>query len=394
MIEIKKPYFLIALFLLAAAALLAGGRFPYLFFYMALFLFLIPCLWLRLSLGRLSGDIEVSSTYSEVGQTLTVLYRVKNSSRGRFPYLELTNVTGSSFSTAAAENKLVTLSPGETVVYRREVKCSRRGIYDLKTFRVKTGDPFGIFQISKPLAAGKEIKVYPQLKTYPGAALPARQYFGNMAVKEKQYENYSYIADLREWQDGDSVKRIHWKQSARQERLVVKNYEPKADSSFNIFLDMCSSSYRHDRDHLLEDLAVEAAASLIYYGLKEGVPVQVFSELLPAGSLRGRHMRDYRKIMDRVIALSPAGRKDFAAFVHGYSYYLTPQSSLFLFTPRLNLSDAAAFLLLKQRGYFPVLFYPAFFNPGLEEPAMLKKLKEAGISVHTLHPPEENEDTG
>ena len=58
---------------------------------------------------------------------------------------------------------------------------------------------------------------------------------------------------------------------------------------------MCSSSYRHDRDHLLEDLAVEAAASLIYYGLKEGVPVQVFSELLPAGSLRGRHMRDYRK---------------------------------------------------------------------------------------------------
>lgn len=85
MIEIKKPYFLIALFLLAAAALLAGGRFPYLFFYMALFLFLIPCLWLRLSLGRLSGDIEVSSTYSEVGQTLTVLYRVKNSSGGGSP---------------------------------------------------------------------------------------------------------------------------------------------------------------------------------------------------------------------------------------------------------------------------------------------------------------------
>lgn len=393
MIEVKKPLLPAAAVILAAAALLAGGKFPYLFFYLAVLILLIPYLWLRMSLRKLRGDIEVSSSYGEVGQTLTVDYKVDNSPSGRFPYLELTNIIGGSFS-APEENKLVTLEAGEAAIYRREVKCTRRGKYDIKTFQVKTGDPFGVFKLARPLATGKEINVYPRLKVYPEVTLPARQHFGSLAVRDKQFENYSQVSDLREWQDSDSVKKIHWKQSARHNNLVVKNFERKADASLNIFLDMLNKSYRHDKNHALEDLAVEAAASLIYLSLKENVPVQVFSEPLPGGRLHGRHLRDYRGIMDSIITLSPRGKRAFAAYVNSYTYYLSPNSSLYLFTPLFSLTDAALLLRLRQRGFFPVLFYIAFFDQEPDESNVIDKVKEAGIKVHTLHPTEENEDAG
>lgn len=373
--------------LLGTTALLAGGKFTYLFFYLALLLFLLPYLWLRLSLKHLTGNIEVSAAYAEVGQHLTVKYIIENSPSGRFPYLELTNMIGSSFQ-APAEERIIGLEAGENAVYRREVLCTRRGKYDLKSFQVKTGDPFGFFQLTKPLAAGEEIKVYPRLRFFPEITLSARQHYGELPVRERHFEHFSQVSDLREWREGDSMKKVHWKQSARQDRIVVKNFEHQGDTTLNIFVDMCGTSYRHDSEHKLEDLAVETAASLLFFNLRENVPVEIFSEPVPAMRLYGRHPRDYREIMDRVISLAPRGKTAFSLFVHRWSYYLAPTSSLYLLTPRLELADAAVFLRLKQRGFFVVLFYLAPEEPGPREKSLLDKAEKAGIKVHILHPAE------
>lgn len=386
--EIKKPLFPAVVIVLAAAALLAGGRLLYLFFYLLLLLFLIPCLQLQLGLRRLSGDIEVSSTYCEVGQTLTVLYRISNSPAGRFPYLELAGMAGESFG-KADEVMVVALDAGERSIYRREVKCNRRGRYDLEGFLVKTGDPFGVFKIVKPLATGKVIRIYPQLKIYSDPALAARLHFGEVAVRDSACENFSEIADLREWRQGDSVKRIHWKHSARRDELVIKDHPPGADTSFHIFVDMGRESYRHDCDHLLEDLAVEYAAWLIHFALGKGMRVRVFCELLPSGGLCGRQPADYREIMDELITLSPAGKSSFEEYVHGQSYCLASEDTLDLITPRLDLSGASMILHLKQRGFSPVLTYLSFSRAAEENNAALRRLKEAGAEVRSLHPREE-----
>lgn len=393
MIEIKKPLLPIAVIILGITSLLVGGRFPYLFFYLAALLFVIPFLWLRFCLGKLKGSIEVSQEYGEVGKNLTVSYRVINSPSGRFPYLELTNIIGSSFN-LPPEDRLVTLEPGDSDLYRCEVRCPRRGKYDLKAFRVKTGDPFGFFKLSRSLSTGKEIKIYPKKKFYPQFALPDRQHFGSLAVHNMHMENYAQVSDLRDWRQGDSAKKIHWKQSARQGKLVVKNYDNYGDASVNIFIDMNRNNYRHDRNHILEDLAVEAAASLIYVCLKEKAPLQVFSEPLGEGFLHGSLLRDYRAIMDRLITLAPSGRRAFASYVNNCIYYLPPKSSIHLFAPRLHAAEGLLLLNLKQKGFSPHFFYLSVTEPAGEEKFMLDKLEDAGIKTYNLHPEEAEEYAG
>ncbi len=387
MVEIKKPVFLLVVVGLGIIAVLVGGRFPYFFFYLALLLALVPYLWLSIGLRRITGDIEVSANRTEVGQNLVVKYIINNSSSGRFPYLELSNIVGSSFQ-APVEKKIVSLEAGETEAFEREVRCTRRGKYDMREFQIKTGDPFGLFQLSKFLATGEEIIIYPKLTRLQEIKPLARQHFGDFDQKENRFENHSLISDLREWQAGDSIKKIHWKQTARQEQIVVKNYEKKGDIAPKIFLDMSESSYLHDCKHRLEDMAVDIAASFMYYFLGNNISVELFSEPLYAGSLGGSQPGDFLEVMDRIIDLAPLGKTDYSTFVSNRCHYLATSGSLYLITPRLSFTDAAVLLGLKQKGFDLVLFYLAPANLSAAAATVLERLRENRVKVQILYPAE------
>lgn len=375
-----KKLFWLTLATLAILAVLAGGKFLYLFFYLAFFLFIIPYIWLWISLNRLHGRVEVSASYVEVGQTLTVKYLIDNHLAGRFPYLELTSLLDLS-STVTSQSRIVCIRAGEAASFSFNVNCRRRGKYDLQSFSVKTGDPFGIFQLSKTLAADQVINVYPRLQPLPLLNPLAHQNFGNLAVSNRQFENYSQIADLRRWQAGDSKKKIHWKQSARHEMLLVKNYDQKGDATLNIFIDMAAASYGTDRQLLLEDLAVETAASLIFHNLKHSIAVEVFSQPFPRRSLVGSQPHDFWVVMDQVVTLAALEAEPFHHFVSGCSYYLAPNSALYLVTPQLEPTVAAFILALRLKGFNLVLLYLYLEEPAPETIKLLASLREAGVRV-------------
>lgn len=46
------------------------------------------------------------------------------------------------------------------------------------------------------------------------------------------------VKQLREYQQGDDIRRIHWKQSARMQRLWVKELEQESDASADLFLEL------------------------------------------------------------------------------------------------------------------------------------------------------------
>lgn len=379
----NKKRLILLLVLLAPAALMAGGKFPYMFLYLSVLIFLIPYVLLRRSLSQLSGEVLLSDNRREVGQILEIQYSIMNSDTGRFPYLELADLTDD-FSLLPMTKEIISIRPGENVLIKREMKCTRRGKYYLGALKVKTGDPFGFFQLEKSLTAGETLIVYPRLRMYPGISLSPHQLPGEGLLKNAVYENYSRISDLREWRDGDSIRRIHWKQTARQDKLIVKNYEHKGDTVVSIFIDMYGHNYRNDRSHLLEDLAIEAASSFVYTSLMESLPVSVYCDMAEKSPIRGKDFRDLTSIMDQLVTLEPKSREKFSASVYNQSYYLPRKSTLYILSPSLDLHDAAVYLSLKQRGFFLVLFLPAFNSHDVETLEMTNKLRKAGIAVNVL----------
>jgi uncharacterized protein (DUF58 family) len=380
MIGFNKKIFPLTFIVLTTLALLVGGKYLYFIFYLFLLVVFIPWIWLKVSLNRLTGSIEPSAVYAEVGQYLPVKYILKNRSYGRFPYLELASNLDASLA-SGLKNRFFCLDAGEQATFAIDILCARRGIYALKSFQVRTGDPFGIFQLSKTLSAHKEIRVYPQVKPLPILFPQARRHFGSLKAAGSQLENYSQFSSLRQWQKGDSRKIIHWKQSARQDQLLVKNFEQQGDAKVNIFIDMAAESYDLGRRQL-EDMAVETAAALTAQFLKFTIPVELYSQSLTGIRLTGHQLRDYWALMDQIIAITASAKTAFHQFVYNHSYHLRPGSTLYLVTPLISHPAAIDFLRLHYQGFKQILLYLTASEPAVDSHKLMEKLRGAGVKVY------------
>lgn len=375
---------LVALF----AALFVAGQLPYMFLYALALPVLLPLFGLYRSLRGLIGEIVIASRSVEAGRPVDVTFTVQNSTRGRFPYLELT--TGSAMF--SQKSVLLSIDPGETREVHTQITFNRRGTYDLSSLAVSTGDPFGLFRISRPLAHGGMLKVYPRLRDLENDILPAYRRPGSHRTSLASHDDPSEQERLRLWQSGDRVRNIHWRQTARQGQVIVKKMERSADTELALFIDMHLQAYRQDQNHLLEDLAVELVASLAYSRLRDNHPVRVFTDPRSGAWRKASRFSDYESILDSLIDLSPTQPESVYQTLHKQSYALPTGTSINVASPALSLAEADFLLSLKKRGFPVTLFHLRLNPPDYSTEQLLGRMRRSGVNVHVLYPAERYHD--
>jgi uncharacterized protein (DUF58 family) len=109
--------------------------------------------------------------------------------------------------------------------------CMQRGVFRLGPVRVASGDPFGLFQTERNLAGTSHLTVFPSTVSLPAFELPMGALPGGDAVRRRTHHVTTNAAGVREYVPGDSFNRIHWRSTARRDRLMVKEFEldPLAD---------------------------------------------------------------------------------------------------------------------------------------------------------------------
>jgi len=101
----------------------------------------------------------------------------------------------------------------------------RRGVYHVGSAHIKMGDIFGFFPKEKQTANDIEVIVYPRLIPLKPFALPSRDFFGLPGARSS-VQDPIYILGTRDYQHGRPARHIHWKASARHNRLQEKVFEP------------------------------------------------------------------------------------------------------------------------------------------------------------------------
>src|SRR4029453_19147771 len=72
----------------------------------------------------------------------------------------------------------------------------------------------------------------------PGFLLPRAGVAGGEDVKSRTYHVTPNVSTIREYQPGDSFNRIHWRSTARQNQLMVKEFELDPPAEVYVVLDM------------------------------------------------------------------------------------------------------------------------------------------------------------
>ena len=105
----------------------------------------------------------------------------------------------------------------ERVTISYQLHCRRRGYYPVGPLQLASGDLFGFVDVQGRDVGQQFLTVYPRIIPLVGLALPSRLPFGTLASNQRLFEDPARLRGLREYQSGDSQRRINWKASAHSE---------------------------------------------------------------------------------------------------------------------------------------------------------------------------------
>ena len=157
------------------------------------------------------------------------------------------------------------------------LQCPKRGHFSFGPATIRSGDLFGFFY--KEIAEPKldTLVVYPRIVPLEALGIPSRHPFGDIRASRHLFEDPVRVAGTRDYVPGEPLKRVHWKTTARLQRLQSKVFEPTTSTDLALFLDVRTMDppMWGLQEQLLET-AVMTVASIASHVLQQGQRVGVY----------------------------------------------------------------------------------------------------------------------
>lgn len=166
--------------------------------------------------------------------------------------------------------------PGWSVnEYRWEFLPECRGVYPTKTPQVTCGFPFGIWTARRSVASRGELIVWP--RTIRLSAMPplSGRELAVASLVSRQIGHEGDVLGVRPFRQGDSLRMMHWAQTARHDQLIVCERQATARQAVRVLVDTdAASHFGTGTAHSLE-WCIRIAASLCQGFVEHLVPVEL-----------------------------------------------------------------------------------------------------------------------
>lgn len=181
---------------------------------------------------NVNAEVRVPVRFSETGRDNLVKIIVTNSG--------VLSIAGSKIlicvkNTISGEEDKTWVNIGKThdieTVFVRNVVMEYAGNYEISLEKMKLYDITGMFCESMDLCSVCKLQIMPRLHSvFVKVGMATRNFYGETDVYDdnRPGKDNSQIYQIREYQHGDRLQNVHWKITARQDELMVKeNSLPK-----------------------------------------------------------------------------------------------------------------------------------------------------------------------
>ena len=140
--------------------------------------------------------------------------------------------------------RLPALARGQKTRVRIGIRCDRRGLYTWRGFRVECDFPFGLIRAFRTYAQRHDVLVYPAFTPLTRLQIPTslRYQPGGVALASSLGESFEYLGN-REYREGDNVRDIDWRATARLNLPIVREYREEYFLRVGVVMD----TYTPDR---------------------------------------------------------------------------------------------------------------------------------------------------
>ena len=310
--EEKRPALNRRWYVLCLAIILASivFRLPLLVVVGALALIVVGVtdIWATFCLRRLRYERQFSEQRALFGEQLTLSLVIENAKLLPLPWVEVEDTVPRSLPISGLQPRVSYIGDTafldnlfsarwyERVTRRYTIQCNARGIHRFGPTIVRSGDVFGFLSNEQTLSNWQYLLVYPLVVPLARFNLPSRHPFGERRAPRRLLEDPARVIGVRDYVYGDSMRRVHWKATARALQLQSKVYEASTTYNLVIFLNVMANfdAVRGTQPEILE-MAVCAAASVADWALNEHYAVGLYAntlmfmpdEQLPFGEKQG-----------------------------------------------------------------------------------------------------------
>ena len=184
-------------------------------------------------------------------------------------------------ATFATEGLPAQCVPGEdgavTVAY--PVTPLRRGDHDFSRTAIRVASPLGLWWRQRDVGNRASVQVYPDFSRVSrdwAGGVDRNAALAGLHLQRKRGEGTEFH-ELRDYRDGDALRALDWKATARLGRMIARDYRHEQNQQLTIVLDTGRRMRAEDDDLSHFDHALNAILMLSYTALRQGDSVSLMT---------------------------------------------------------------------------------------------------------------------
>lgn len=253
----------------------------------------------------------------------------------------------------------LTLPAGETTQFSYRFRAAR-GVYSWRTIQAYAGDPFGLFNTQSEISAPGELRVCPTpLMLQPVTIKPRITLHAAGTVPSRLAGTGIDFWGIREFRQGDSLRRLNRRLAARHPRKIFSNvYEKEEIVDYGLILDARKLYNANGVEEGLFEYSVSAAMSLSENFLNSGnrVSLLIFGESITT-VFPGYGKRQLNKIRWNLARASLGDHYPFN-YLDYFPTRLFPSRSVVVILSTVHPRDFEIYASLIANGYDVLLISP------------------------------------
>jgi uncharacterized protein (DUF58 family) len=254
-----------------------------------------------------------------------------------------------------------------------------RGRFVSSDATVELGDPLGLGIASRPLGSVVTAVVYPRLVELESLFSDAGRLGSDGRRLLLRRPAGFDLHSVREYEDGESLRRVHWPTTARRGRLMVKELEESPRESVVVLLDCDPAGQAGELPDTSFDQAVRAAGSILRVYFARGAR----AVLVTTGAEAAAPHEDFQVILAALASAEPDAPRDLGHVLAQTSGPVARAGELVVVTSALGPGALKRLLYASGRRLVSVVWIdaPSYAGrPTRAAPGVLQ-LSAAGVPV-------------
>jgi uncharacterized protein (DUF58 family) len=158
------------------------------------------------------------------------------------------------------------------------VRSDLRGRYTIGPLSIRIADPFGLVELTRSFTISDTLVVTPHVAALPHVRLSGEWTGGGDSRTRSVAAAGDDDVAPREYRQGDDLRRVHWRSTARYGELMVRREEQQWQSRGALLLDTRRHAHRGEGPRSSFEVAVSAAASIGVHLAHEGLGLRLVTD--------------------------------------------------------------------------------------------------------------------